>query len=109
MPTDTGNPYDVNNDGVVSPLDALLIINYLNAGNPTKVSITAAGSPSYDVNASNEISPLDALLIINLLNAKEANGEGESAAPILAASTFDELLAVLASDPAHQVTRKRRA
>ena len=71
------NPNDVDNDGSVSPLDILSIINYLNvfgAGN-----VPAGSPPPYvDVNGDNLITPLDGLDVINFLN-RAGNGEGEDA------------------------------
>jgi hypothetical protein len=64
-------PLDVDGNGEMAPLDALLVINYLNAGLPTKIAPTAGagGGPGFlDTSANNEIAPLDALLIINALN-----------------------------------------
>lgn len=64
------NGLDVNNDGEVSPLDALLIINFLNAPKQaTPDSGVLAFGAYYDVVADNIVAPLDALTIINFLNA----------------------------------------
>lgn len=76
---------DVNGDGVVSPLDILLLINLLNRegyelGTPPGVG-GGSGEPDGaiypDVNGDNRLSPLDVLLIINHLNANRGDGEGE--------------------------------
>jgi hypothetical protein len=77
-------PQDVNGDGHVSPLDALIVINELNQGGPRAIAGSAApeGEQSqstndsyfYDVNNDGFVSPLDALIVINTLN-----GEGEGA------------------------------
>ncbi len=64
------NPLDVSRDSRVSPTDALLVINLLNA-RITKWDY------AYDCNGDGRVSPTDALLVINALNAR-ANGEGES-------------------------------
>jgi hypothetical protein len=71
------NPFDVDNNGVVAPNDALTIINYLNAFGPGPVP---AGNPPpyYDVNSDNFISASDALMVINVINA-HGSGEGEGA------------------------------
>jgi len=70
-------PNDVNADGMVSPVDALLIINHLNEFGIG--SIPAGSPPPYlDVSGDNQIWPLDALLVINILNQIAATGEGES-------------------------------
>ena len=70
---------DVDGNDEVSPLDALLIINYLNGDNPTEITVAAGSANYYDVSGDNEIAPLDALLIINFLN-DQLNGEGEGSA-----------------------------
>jgi hypothetical protein len=87
------NPYDVNQDTSVSPLDALLIINSLNAGiggslstkmySYTGALISLAGL--VDVNKDSVLSPIDALMVVNYLNSSQAAGEGEaSPAPAIA-------------------------
>jgi hypothetical protein len=66
------NPLDVNNDGAVVGLDALIVINGINnLGNGSPVLPTPAPTPPpfyYDVNGDGILSPLDALIIINFLN-----------------------------------------
>ena len=76
-----GNPItmelDVNRDGFVTPLDALIVINMLNAGGGEAVLSDAAAKGMYpDVDSSGSVAPLDALLIINRLN--NGSGEGEA-------------------------------
>jgi hypothetical protein len=60
------NPEDVNNDGVVSPGDALRVINRLN--DPDQ-SGSQSGSFT-DIDGDGVVSPRDALLIINRLNER---------------------------------------
>ncbi|MDA1049118.1 MAG: right-handed parallel beta-helix repeat-containing protein [Planctomycetota bacterium] len=83
------NPYhneelaiDVNDDGLVTPLDALLIINKMNAGGtsalPMPPQFDPTGQPLFDVNNDLFITPIDALLVINHLNQNQAAGEGEA-------------------------------
>ena len=78
----SGNPItmnlDVNRDGFVTPLDALLVINMLNSGGGEAMLGTAQSNGMYpDVDSSGSVAPLDALLIINRLNS--GSGEGEAA------------------------------
>lgn len=74
-------PADTNNDGVVSAIDALLVINYLNVVGPGPVP-GSSPPPFLDVNSDNFISSIDALLVINALNNQGLGGEsGESLAP----------------------------
>jgi hypothetical protein len=87
-------PYDVSGEGKVTPLDVLLVINYLNAGHGGVVPPVLPGAtpppPFYDVNGDGVISAQDVLVLINYLNdvtgssgggekAPDANAEGESA------------------------------
>ncbi|HUE72938.1 MAG TPA: GEVED domain-containing protein [Pirellulaceae bacterium] len=72
------NSLDVNDDGRISPNDALLIVNQLNRSilvlgspgfnvpNPTLGILTAP--PYYDVNGDNRVTISDAALVINFLN-----------------------------------------
>ncbi len=62
---------DVNGDGTVSPLDALLVINNFDASLsfPSTTPTLSGGPPPFvDVNNNGTVSPLDALLVINELN-----------------------------------------
>lgn len=62
----TASDMDVNRDGAVTGLDALLITNYVNRHGAMEVS---RGAPShFDVNRDGWVSPLDAQAIINYLN-----------------------------------------
>ncbi len=74
------NPLDVNRENGVDPLDALAIINALNAGDVSRLPFPRPAStlslPDFDVDGDGTINPLDALAIINFLNVK-ASGEGE--------------------------------
>ncbi len=70
-------PQDVDANGMVAPVDALLVINTLNARGARPLN-TGRGKPFYDVNSDGSVSPLDALLVINYLNSKAIPaGEGE--------------------------------
>jgi subtilisin-like proprotein convertase family protein len=66
------DPRDVNNDGIVSPIDALLTINALNertgiAGQATSTR-NATSNLFLDVSGDGMLSPIDTLLVINWLN-----------------------------------------
>jgi hypothetical protein len=80
--TNPREQYDVNADGFVSPIDALLIVNTLNGTAPawmTNVSDPLLGPYFLDVNADAELSPMDVLLVVNRLNqlSNLFGGEGE--------------------------------
>ncbi len=101
--TNLTNAYDVNNDGFVSPIDVLILVNSLNNGSSGLLPVegTPAGSNGeggagryfMDVNGDNYLSPLDALMVINELNNRQNAGSGEgegAAAPLdsMSKSTF---------------------
>jgi WD40 repeat protein len=69
------SPFDVDGNDLVTTVDALLIINYLNTYGPGPVG---SGDPSfgYDVNGDGFVTALDALLILNQLNIQQFNGGG---------------------------------
>jgi hypothetical protein len=66
----TTNPLDVNNDGIVSPLDALAVINDINLNGGGFLPATFSGDLYLDVNGDQSVTPLDALAVINYLNAQ---------------------------------------
>ncbi|QDS93136.1 Dockerin type I repeat protein [Roseimaritima multifibrata] len=85
------NPYDVNADGYVSPIDALGVINTLNQMSRSVAQGESFGSSVRkffaDVNGDSAITPIDALGVINFLNrqARFSNANGE-AAPLVTKS-----------------------
>ena len=100
---------DVSGDGLISPIDALKVINYLNSGEPSQVPPGAeAVHGLIDVNGDNLVTPIDVLLVVNYLNQNSGNGEGESSSlqplnftlldgsPDKAKRELDELYALLA-------------
>lgn len=92
---------DVNNDGEITPLDALLIFNLLNAGQTQAPAPSISGGSFVDINNDGEVSPLDALLVINHLNSQppaspspeEDEGEGEAVTVDAADEFFANLVA----------------
>ncbi len=74
---------DVNADGFISPIDALLVINFLNLNGPATAVGNIPDPPPYrDTNGDNFITSNDALLVINYLNLNgngRPGGEGEGA------------------------------
>lgn len=85
--TNPVNPNDVNGDGSVSPIDTLILVNFLNLyGSFSLATSTPAGEGEaaahyfYDVNGDHTISALDVLSVITRLNAvATGTGEGEAA------------------------------
>lgn len=128
--TNSSNQFDVNNDGVVSPIDALVLINNLTRGGTRQLIATPAGegeasttSKVYlDVNKDGFLSSIDVLQVINRLSRSGGSGEGESSAITTPSSTssstaaegegsstvsdFDLAIDVLATDVASQRRKK---
>ncbi len=75
-------PHDVNDDRMVSPIDALQIINRLN-----KVEDSPNHHAFEDVNDDRLVSPLDALVVINTLNANTTNSQATQPIKIVASQT----------------------
>jgi hypothetical protein len=78
--TNRQNPFDVDNDGFVSPLDVLVVINEINrAGSRVLGPVPSDTTPYFDVNGDGLIAPLDVLIVINYLNnqgSEDGDGEG---------------------------------
>ncbi len=76
------NGLDVNDDGVVSPIDVLAVVNYLNSlGSGAQSESVRHNQVQFyvDVNGDRFASALDALLVINHLNSQAGTlAEGES-------------------------------
>lgn len=95
------NPYDVNGDGYVSPIDALGVINTLNRMSRQGQGESNAGSQLFaDVNGDDRITPVDALDVINYLsrNRGGVGAQGE-AAPMVAGGASGVRLATDPFDP----------
>jgi autotransporter-associated beta strand protein len=110
-----GNPLDVDNNGSVTPLDALLAINRLNLDGAIDLISRISEfdfdrAIFYDTNADGFLSPLDSLLVINFLNIGSSvnlgssvylgssGGEGEADETTVGA--IEDLAAFLDSNPA---------
>ena len=61
---------DVDNSGIVAPVDVLILINSINLNGDRELSgtPTAPNIRFYDVNGDNRISALDVLILINAIN-----------------------------------------
>ena len=71
--------FDVNDRDGVSPIDVLLILNYLTAlrGDSHLPDVPTSPPPYYDVSGDDFSSAIDALQVINHLNRFSGEGEGE--------------------------------
>jgi hypothetical protein len=104
-------PPDVNADGRITPLDALLVINELNVAGPRRLEDVLPGSLAgryLDVSGDGWVTPLDAALIIGQVNA-EASGEDAN----LSSNAYSPVatlayLSLFADQLDDRNTRKRR-
>lgn len=72
-------PIDIDNDGFLAPIDALLVVNHLNSLPSTFLPNRAPASMAgmmLDVTGDRWVSPQDALLVINGLNSDSAGFVG---------------------------------
>ncbi|WP_182867705.1 ELWxxDGT repeat protein [Stieleria mannarensis] len=81
------NPYDTDLSGDVTPLDALVVINFLARVQTWQASGEAlpAENTFPDVNGNSRVSPLDALLVINYV-ALQQEMESEPSGTVAASS-----------------------
>ncbi|MEO1528269.1 MAG: Ig-like domain-containing protein [Planctomycetota bacterium] len=97
-------PEDVNEDGNVTPIDALAVINTIGAGEGE-----STGRPKFatDVNGDKATTPLDALLVINYLSNQQNNSGAEAESTQLLSSSssaegemvFDDAIEDLCTGP----------
>ena len=98
-------PFDVNDDGVVSPVDALLVINAINTRGsrvlPTSLASATGLFGFVDSSGDGTLAPIDALLVINEINRVRSSGEGESP------TTHDVALQQLAMEDEFTIRRAK--
>lgn len=101
------NPADVDRDGSITPLDPLVIINYINTNGSGQIKPPGEGEASndFDVDGDGQVSPLDILIIINALNQSSAAAEGE--APLRAGPPANQPQAAPLSDIDDPFGRKK--
>jgi len=81
--TNPWDRFDVNNDGFVSPIDALILVNKVNTNGGGALGNgggegEGSGEKFYvDVNEDGFLSPLDILWVVNRINGSNFSGEGE--------------------------------
>jgi large repetitive protein len=93
-------PQDVNNDGDVSPIDALLIINKMSRiDSPEGEEGSLLASKYYDVNGDNKISSVDAIQVINYMTRQKNLAEVSAQAELIVgtgnSASADEVFAAL--------------
>ena len=93
----TFSALDTNHDGIISPIDALLIINQLNIRSLISTQLSNAIPAGLDTNGDGILSPIDCLLVINYLNQRQANAGGPANAEGEGSTAFDQQSTSLAT------------
>lgn len=83
-------PEDTDGSGAISPVDALRVINALNAR-------VVQSTEKLDVNADGKVSPVDALTVINLLNTHTGQDTKRVASGVDPAARIARIEAAIAS------------
>jgi hypothetical protein len=86
--TNPDDPLDVNDDTVISAIDALLILNEINSpAGPRQLdppTSSSAPPPYVDTSGDGFVSAIDALLVINYINAHPVSAQPVAAQPVAA-------------------------
>ena len=69
------NGLDVDDNSTVTPRDALLVVNDLNAKGKPEPEAEGGSKVFHDTNNDGVVSPIDALNVINFLNGEGENGD----------------------------------
>ncbi|MBB3208333.1 parallel beta-helix repeat protein [Rhodopirellula rubra] len=77
-PAAAHDPLDVNRNGSITAIDALLVINALNAKDAQQAKSADDSGASRDVNGDGRVTALDALVIINRVNENDSPSKGIS-------------------------------
>jgi VCBS repeat-containing protein len=76
--------YDVSDDGILTALDVLVVINFINENGSGRLRLDVPGLPYLDVNGDDNATAVDVLTAIDELNRRSAvgaaEGEGEAVA-----------------------------
>jgi len=63
------DPADVDGNGMITPIDALVVVNYINNHGPGAIKPEGEGPvPNLDVDGDGMVTPIDILIIINIIN-----------------------------------------
>jgi hypothetical protein len=104
-------PVNVINDGSVDPLDALVLINFLNTYGTRSLDDEVDGPRSehfLDVDNDGSIAPLDVLIVINWLNSRNSNGRGEGEGHWSGQASWIAMAAWSPESEEHGLRRKRQ-
>ena len=90
------NRFDVDRNGSIQPLDALLILTAIQRLGSGPIALPTNNDELstiyFDVSSDNNLTPLDALSVLNALSqiSGGVKPEGESVSPLIGLSTFDQ-------------------
>ncbi len=101
-------PADVNQDGLVSPLDALIVINELTENGARPLGAGVPPQNMVDVNGDRLVTPLDALVVIDELNRVGPIRSDIEHPPAASAFDFDTANRVISMDTRIAPAQRRR-
>jgi VCBS repeat-containing protein len=101
------NKMDVNDDGFVSPIDVLFIVNDINFNGFRPLPDSFGRPPFLDVNGNGGTDALDVLEIINFINSVGSGGAGEGEASGAAALMSTQVDVEIMSQQAFVELRQR--
>ena len=110
--TNPWDRFDVNNDGFVSPIDALILVNKVNTNGGGALGGSGEGEASgdkyyVDVNEDGFLSPLDILWVVNRINGSNFSGEGEGQGQAAPVAQFDSEVAAVTANPPIEIQSYR--
>ena len=110
--TNTATILDVDGNNLVRPLDALLVIHFINRNGSQSIPDDVDYRDAFlDVNGDQQVRPIDALLVIHHLNRQGVGGEGEASWDVredfAAGSDLDNLIGFLAFESVNNSKKSR--
>ncbi len=98
-------PLDTNGDGLITPNDALQVINEINSrGARSLLDSNIPHQPYVDVNGDNLVTPNDILRIINYLNSNTFSGVGGEGESSVVDRSVDQMYSELNLSSAQTIT-----
>ncbi|MFN7289179.1 MAG: dockerin type I domain-containing protein, partial [Pirellula sp.] len=71
--TPTVDPNDVDGDGMITPIDVLILINHINSQGSGSDSQEGEPGLRIDIDGDGHVSPIDVLILINVINDQLEN------------------------------------
>jgi len=83
LPIASTSPFDPNGDGLVAPLDALLVLIHISRVNQGTAQNDAAAIARFDTSGDGDVAPVDALRTLIAISRFSRNGFGSPSVPLV--------------------------